>query len=719
MAEASSASSSTGLKPTLGLTGLTANAAALIAPGAFLWLTFAEQSTYGAPAAAVAMWFGMFMAFALCLATAYSYGELSKLYPGAGSSYFFAEQAFLSKKKAYKWARLFKFMVGWASHLYYWVYPGVMVCVTALFCGYMAGFLNLYSGSPTFNSTIGSPPLMVAVCVLFAILVCYIAFRGIVGSTGVNVFVNVLQIVALIIFACMAIVHRVHVHEGDLDVNLLNSGLASPYVQDSFTPTGATASQPKVYDKGDGSPVLVYFVANSDGSLVQPSSSPDYPAAIKVDPTGKSYVADTADTPVPVPTDNDGNPTDPRWTLDPATGYLVFKGGPDTTQPATTPATQPATQPTTLPVGTIAKPQWNTTSYKGGFTNLTNGSPDPKGTLTFNYHGSAASVVQPHGFSFVIVQMGMAILCLVGFESVSSMGEEAKNPKKHIPIAILLSLLIQGGFCYLLEYFAANYYQSSSFMNTSESSSAAPIGDMMQCVGMWAFGSQKAGWWFVIVEGITVFLALVGTTLSCVNTGARVTYAMGRDEEVPNHFGLLHGKNNTPSKCIWTLAVISIVIGIFGIAMYVCGPAAAGFTDGTLSDAQKGSMWYLGAFKSPTTAAKFPNSLLIITLVSNFGTFMLYMMTCIVAMVAFHEHKMYNPIKHILIPGFGLLANLLCMLFYLVGPFMIPGMSKKEPYIALTVAAIWGVYGAIYFIMRNKKAGRAVLITQPPEASPA
>src|SRR5271156_1869445 len=86
------------MKATLGLTGLTSNAMALIAPGAFLWLTFAEQSAYGAPSAGSAMWLGMLMATVLCLATAVSYAELSKLYPGAGSSYFFAEQAFLSKK---------------------------------------------------------------------------------------------------------------------------------------------------------------------------------------------------------------------------------------------------------------------------------------------------------------------------------------------------------------------------------------------------------------------------------------------------------------------------------------------------------------------------------------------------------------------------------------------------------------------------------------------
>src|SRR3989442_6731671 len=99
-------------RPTLGLTGLTSNAMALIAPGAFLWLTFFIQSSYGAPMAAQGMWFGIFFALVLCFATAIAYAELSKLYPGAESSYFFAEKAFLSKTHPYRFARIAKFMVG-------------------------------------------------------------------------------------------------------------------------------------------------------------------------------------------------------------------------------------------------------------------------------------------------------------------------------------------------------------------------------------------------------------------------------------------------------------------------------------------------------------------------------------------------------------------------------------------------------------------------------
>src|SRR5512141_399450 len=190
---------------TLGLTGLTMNAMALIAPGAFLWLTFQMQSLYGAPMAGSAMWAGIVLALVLCLATAVSYAELSKLYPGPGSSYLYAEQAFLSKTKAYRFARVAKFVTGWASHLYYWVYPGVMVGVTAL----LAGFLANQIFPNTFSGTYNSPLMMILFCIAFAFGVAYIAFRGVTGTTGVNFAINIVQISALVVFAIIAISYRV------------------------------------------------------------------------------------------------------------------------------------------------------------------------------------------------------------------------------------------------------------------------------------------------------------------------------------------------------------------------------------------------------------------------------------------------------------------------------------------------------------------------------
>ena len=303
-----------------------------------------------------------------------------------------------------------------------------------------------------------------------------------------------------------------------------------------------------------------------------------------------------------------------------------------------------------------------------------------------------------------------AILILVGFESVTSMGEEAKNAKRDIPRAVLLSLLIQGVVCYLFEYFAANYFLNSGYKMTQAAGSPAPIGDMMQIVGTWVFGSAQAGWWFMFIEAITVFLALIGTTLSCINTGARVTYAMGRDDELAGNLGVLHTKNLTPHRAIWTLCFISAIIGVFSVILYFCGGAA--LTDDTIKSLPH-NVWYSFGIFPHDFAVNIPQSLLIVTLTSNFGTFLLYMMSNIIAIVAFREHHSFHGFKHLVVPVFGLLANLLCMLFYLIGPFSVAGMSWKEPYVALAISAVWGIYGGVYFMRGSKKKEKPVFVQVP------
>jgi amino acid transporter len=627
MAEQGASSGSAGAPPTsratLGLTGLTINAMALIAPGAFLWLTYQIQSLYGAPMAGSSMWFGIVAALALCFATAVSYAELSKLYPGAGSSYFFAEQAFLSKTRAHRFARIMKFMTGWASHLYYWVYPGCMVGVTALVSGYL---MNQFFPD-TFSGSFNSPLFMYLFCIAFAMGVAYIAFRGVTGTTMVNVVINVVQITALLVFAVMAILYRSSHPEGARGYQLIN-GAAVDFVvaQEPVLENGA----PKL--DGAGQP-LTQNKMDKDGN--------------------------------PVPEMKDGKPVP-----------FVLSYTPDqsvTMQPSD------ADHPKDL-------------------------------TPHFQLHSTAASVVAPHSFSFIFIQACIAILILVGFESVTAMGEEARNAKRDIPRAVLLSLGIQGLLCYLVEYFAANYFLNSGYTMTNAAASGAPIGDMMVIVGTAIFGSAAAGRAFMLIEAATVFLALIGTTLACLSTGARVTYAMGRDEEIPAHFGMLHGEKLTPHRSIWTLAVISAILGIITVTLYLGGTTPAPL------DAKYHNIWYSFGIFDPTTLSKLPNTLVIITLISNFGTFLLYMITCLVAMVAFHQHDQFHGFKHVVVPLFGLVANLLCMGFYLVGPFAVSGMSVKEPFIALGVCVLWGLYGAFYFMSSSHKKGKSMLSTRPVAA---
>ena len=62
-----------------------------------------------------------------------------------------------------------------------------------------------------------------------------------------------------------------------------------------------------------------------------------------------------------------------------------------------------------------------------------------------------------------------------------------------------------------------------------------------------------------------------------------------------------------------------------------------------------------------------------------------------------------------------MIANLVLMAYYLISPVFGPG-TFKEPLLALAISAVWGAYGAYYFVKSSKKKGKAILL-ESKEAS--
>jgi amino acid transporter len=295
-------------------------------------------------------------------------------------------------------------------------------------------------------------------------------------------------------------------------------------------------------------------------------------------------------------------------------------------------------------------------------------------------HPSAASVVLPHNIMNVLFQSTIAILILVGFESTTAFAAEAKNPRRDIPRAALLSLVIQGLLAYLFEYFAANFALGDTLTYTAAdgttltgmdaaAASSAPIGDMIRLVGDSLLGG--IGFGLTIVIALTVALAILGTTLSAMNTGVRITYAMAQDEEMPEPLGLLHGNYATPHTAVWAMVVVSAIVGIIGVISVV-----------TLTG---------------------------ITLASNFGTFVLYALTCLWTIVAFHGRAEGSVLKHIVVPALGLLANIAMLVIIIGMGFVGGGTSQAESLIALGIAAFWAIVSAVYIGVSSRRSGRSLL----------
>ena len=103
------------------------------------------------------------------------------------------------------------------------------------------------------------------------------------------------------------------------------------------------------------------------------------------------------------------------------------------------------------------------------------------------------------------------------------------------------------------------------------------------------------------------------------------------------------------------------------------------------------------------------NTLTQITLASNTGTFIVYGMTCLIALVAFASRHDKHVFKHRVIPGLGLLMNVaeLCGVVYLA--VKAGGDSSKNAYIALAMVGVWIVAGMVWVMSNPHHRGEPLL----------
>jgi basic amino acid/polyamine antiporter, APA family len=290
-------------------------------------------------------------------------------------------------------------------------------------------------------------------------------------------------------------------------------------------------------------------------------------------------------------------------------------------------------------------------------------------------HPSALSVITPHDLSGLIFQSTIAILLVVGFESATALAAESKNPGRDIPRAVVLSLVIQAVIFYFIEYFATNFFINTGYHTSAGTgfaaafSSGAPIGDMAQIIGNQMMGGNGVA--FATILAITVVIALIGTSLSCLNTGVRVTHAMGKDTELPAVFGFLHGRFRTPHVGVIVLTVISAVLGSYGVLSV--------------------------------------DRLTQITLVSNIGTFLLYGMTCLVCIVAFAGVKARSIFSTILAPGLGSILNVLMLIGVIYFAITGGGSTQTDTIIAGAFCIAWLVIGFAFLWVRQLTTGIPIL----------
>lgn len=172
----------------------------------------------------------------------------------------------------------------------------------------------------------------------------------------------------------------------------------------------------------------------------------------------------------------------------------------------------------------------------------------------------------------------VAVFSLVGFESSTAFGDEAKNGLKTIPRSIIWSLILTGLFfvfvCYVEVLGTRGYSKTLDAIDS-------PLTVLSSMYGVpWLSIPLEAG-------AMVSFFALA---LSCMNAGGRVTFAMSRHGAFHECFHRAHDTNKTPHVALAGMAMV-----MFGIVS-ICSLAGMATLDAFGDAGTMGAFGFIGAY---------------------------------------------------------------------------------------------------------------------------
>src|SRR3954447_20516824 len=162
----------------------------------------------------------------------------------------------------------------------------------------------------------------------------------------------------------------------------------------------------------------------------------------------------------------------------------------------------------------------------------------------FNPHHADGS------WSGVFRGMVFAILAFIGFEAAAPLGEEAKNPRRSVPIAVVGSALLIGVF-YIICSFA--WVFGAGFDNFVSQATGA---DPWRNLGKVFWGT---GW---IIVFVAIVNSIAANSNAAVNAATRVFYALARNRLAPRPLGRTHPQFKTPHIAIAWMSAFALVLSL-------------------------------------------------------------------------------------------------------------------------------------------------------------
>ena len=159
----------------------------------------------------------------------------------------------------------------------------------------------------------------------------------------------------------------------------------------------------------------------------------------------------------------------------------------------------------------------------------------------------------PYGFSGVTAAAGVIFFSFIGLDGVATAGEEAKNPRRNLPLAIMIALLIVTTLYVLTALIAVAAQPTSEFEDQE-----AGLAQILQNVtgSSWPGTALAAG----------AIISIFSVTLVSLYGQTRILFAMSRDGMIPEVFHKVNPRTLTPVKnTIFVAIVVSLLAGLIPI----------------------------------------------------------------------------------------------------------------------------------------------------------
>ncbi len=178
----------------------------------------------------------------------------------------------------------------------------------------------------------------------------------------------------------------------------------------------------------------------------------------------------------------------------------------------------------------------------------------------------------PNGWGKLLVTMGFTYVAFEGYEVIAQAGDEAIEPRKNLPKAMILSVTIAA-----LTYIGVSFAAVVAIKAGSE-------GIEIPWVWIGSFGEKGFGEAVArlipagnILLTIAVIFASTSALNSTIFSATRASYALGRDQMLPPFFAKISAKRKTPVGALVCTAGIIIVVAAFLPTMDVASSASIMF----------------------------------------------------------------------------------------------------------------------------------------------